>query len=57
MTETKRSRGRPVTGEAMTPTERVKVADAALVSERYGSDRAAIEVALIVLNIVAPHDK
>ncbi|CAG9242323.1 conserved hypothetical protein [Burkholderia diffusa] len=73
MTEAKRSRGRPVTGEAMTPTERVKAADAALVaaggrvisrtrlspeattalaalSERYGSDRAAIEAALIDLN-------
>lgn len=80
MAEEKRSRGRPVTGEAKTPTERVKAADAALVtsggrilsrtrlsaeatvalaalSERYGSDRAAIEAALIALNSVAPHDK
>ncbi|WP_232357647.1 hypothetical protein [Burkholderia pseudomallei] len=64
----------------MTPTERVKAADAALVAsggriisrmrlsssataalavlkKRYGSDRAAIEAALIALNSVAPHDK
>jgi hypothetical protein len=30
MTEAKRSRGSLVTGEAMTPTERVKASDAAL---------------------------
>jgi hypothetical protein len=80
MVEAKRGRGRPVTGEAMTSTERVKAADEALVSaggrvisrtrlspqataalavlsRRYGSDRAAIEAALIALNNVAPHDK
>ncbi|AEA65983.1 hypothetical protein bgla_4p2180 (plasmid) [Burkholderia gladioli BSR3] len=80
MTESKPSRGRPATGKAMTPTERVKAADAALVAsggrvmsrmrlspaataalavlkKRYGSDRAAIEAALIALNNVAPHDK
>lgn len=80
MTESKPSRGRPVTGKAMTPTERVKAADAALVAsggrvmsrmrlspaataalaalkKRYGTDRAAIEAALIALNNVAPHDK
>jgi hypothetical protein len=73
MTEQKRGRGRPVTGEAKTPTQRVKALDEALVasggrilnrtrlspeataalaalSERYGSDRAAIEAALIDLN-------
>ncbi len=66
-------RGRPLTGEAKTPTERVKALDEALIalggrvlsrtrlspeataalarlSGRYGSDRAAIEAALIALN-------
>jgi hypothetical protein len=80
MTEAKSGMGRPVMGEAMTPTERVKADDATLVasggrvisrtrlspeataalatlSERYGSDRAAIEAALISLNSVAPHGK
>lgn len=32
MTETKRGRGRPATGEAKTPTQRVKDLDAALVA-------------------------
>ncbi|CAJ0807586.1 MULTISPECIES: hypothetical protein [Ralstonia] len=72
MTEIKR-RGRPATGEARTPTQRVKDLDAALLasggrilnrvrlsaeaagalqelSERYGSDRAAIEAVLIEFN-------
>ncbi|WP_081651425.1 hypothetical protein [Cupriavidus sp. WS] len=31
MTETKRGRGRPATGEAKTPTQRVKGLDAALI--------------------------
>lgn len=66
-------RGRPHTGEAKTPTERVRALDEALIasggrvlsrtrlspeataalaglSDRYGSDRAAIEAALIALN-------
>lgn len=73
MTEAKRPRGRPSTGEAKTPTQRVKALDEALVasggrilnrtrlspeattalaalSGHFGSDRAAIEAALIDLN-------
>lgn len=72
MTEPKKPapKGRPITGTAKTPTQRVQALDAALLesggrvlnrvrlspeaaaalsrlSERYGSDRAAIEQALI----------
>jgi hypothetical protein len=73
MTEAKRGRGRPVTGEAKTPTQRVKALDEALLASGgrilsrtrleadaaaalanlatlYGTDRAAIEAALIELN-------
>lgn len=73
MTEVKRGRGRPATGEAKTATQRVKEMDEALLesggrilnrlrlsaeparalaalSKRYGSDRAAIEEALVALH-------